>query len=169
MMTRALICSLILLSLASCAFAPVSRPNKEKIEGNILRQISCESDPATALPIASEALRSMGYEILWENKELFSILTKDKVVDTTNICDCGKWNFSKVNGTAITTIEIQIEPNKKGGSIINITPKFKTTFTGRNLFGLTTRTETYECASTGKLETEFWQMFSKLASLKPSH
>lgn len=41
-----------------------------------------------------------------------------------------------------------------------------TTFRGQNLYGATTRQETYQCASRGNIEREFWDKFERIMAAR---
>ncbi len=153
---------LLLFSLNACAFAPVERPEKNKYFCDFMNSKVFIITLPQSMDIAKNALEAIGYEILTNNSELGLIRTKTKLVKIPEFCDCGTWNGSIINGSADSTIVVEFQEFEKEKISVSISMKCSTTFKGTNLHGATTRQETYDCASRGKIENEFWNFYEKI-------
>jgi len=171
-MKRLLQLGVVLLAWATvsaCAFSPVKRPTDL---GPVTDTYTYGASPEEALRAARSALEGAGYEVEVENKDLRLVRSRPRGVPTPAICDCGTWNGAKVAGTAFSQFSLTVNPEEAGSSIA-IEHRCGTNFTGQNLYGATTRAESYECASKGAPERQVMTYLEKLlgpgkAVLKPA-
>ena len=124
--------------------------------------------PEAATDAAKGALQGMGYEIQSVTEELGQLRTKVRAVATPKTCDCGTWNGSEVSGNAESSFVVTTAAQGTEKVILRIEHTCATTFTGRNLYGGTTRQETYQCASRGIVERQFWDTLRKVLDARPA-
>lgn len=155
--------TLILSTLAfGCAFSAVNRTPADRYFGTFVREQAVSVEPAAALDIAKSSLEAMGYDIQSVTPELGQVRTKARAVSIPDLCDCGTWNLDPVRGTADSLFTVKASKAASGGSTVVIEHVCGTNFAGQNLYGATTRRETYQCASRGSIERDFWATFDKV-------
>lgn len=149
----------LVISLASCAFAPVNRPPVNKY--SVRNQEVFEIPKKELLDMAQKALNSMGYQtsLVTDNGP---VATATMSVLTQQNCDCGTWNNSPIQGKADSLITVKVLAQKDGRNAVFIDANFTVLFTGRNIYGMTTRQESYRCASLGLVENLFWSQMNDL-------
>jgi len=81
--------------------------------------------------------------------ELGLVRTKGSPVLVLDFGDCGKWNGKTIAGTGMSVIKVTTEPRGADETSFRLEHSCTAKFTGKNLFGDTTREETYQCASRG--------------------
>lgn len=150
------------LSLTGCAFSSVDRPNVEKFKPKITTASFPNLQKSDAMEIAGVALRSIGYEVGSATPELSEVKSVSKPAMVPQICDCGSWNGNQISGTADSMIAVTVENPGTALATLKINFVCATSFKGQNLFGATTRAETYQCASTGAIENQFLSNFGKI-------
>ena len=153
----------IFFSLASCAFAPVNRPTVSKY--SVRNQELFEIPKKELLDLAQKALIAMGYQPSLVTED-GPILTATRRVLSQQNCDCGTWNGVPVEGNVDSVITIKVLPQKKGKNAVFIDSNFTVLFTGKNIYGMTTRQETYRCTSLGVVENLFWSQMNDLISAR---
>jgi hypothetical protein len=144
------------LLLTSCAFAPVNRPNINKYSSDFSTTKTFNIPVEDLTSAAKSAIEAIGYEIQSSTPELNSFRTKVRAVIVPDICDCGTWNMRHVTGIADSSVIITVKPSKYGNTV-DIVHYCAANFTGRNLWGLPTSKDAYQCASKGVVENEFWR------------
>jgi hypothetical protein len=152
-------------SSVSCAFSPVVRVNFDRYYNQFPREKTIASSAAETAEAAQSALQAMGYDIQAFTPELGTILTKVHSVPIPALCDCGTWNTGEVGGSADSQIKITLT-SQGSDTAVAIEHGCGTTFRGQNLYGATTRQETYRCASRGNIEREFWDKLERIAAAK---
>lgn len=152
------------ISVTSCAFSHVSRPNIDKYHNKFSRDHEIRSSPDKMKNDIREILMSMGYDIMTISDNLGLIRSKIRMVTVPEVCDCGTWNTGLVRGQAESTVVVRILPYTETVTKIEIDHECIMNFTGNNLLGATTRRETYQCASTGVIENKFWELLNQLQS-----
>jgi hypothetical protein len=156
-----------IVMLGGCAFAGVDRPPVEKnVPQTVINEFPRIST-GEAMDIARSALQSAGFEVIAYTPELGEVRTKARQVPTPGACDCGTWNGSVIQGTALATYLITVDTPPPGDkALVKAKLTCGTTFTGRNLYGATTKVETYQCASTGQIEQQFWEKFRQINDVR---
>lgn len=157
-----LLCLVFFSLISSCAFAPVNRPDKNKYNEKFLQTKTYNISLEEALKASNDSLEALGFEIQASNISLGLVRTKTLLVNIPKVCDCGTWNGKAINGNADFNFIITLTSNLNNQTSIDIETTCSTTFSGQNLYGATTRRETYDCASCGIYEEEFWATFEKL-------
>lgn len=141
------------VALSGCAFSSVNRP--DPATSNAVTHMDLKAPEAVVVKAAESALTSMGYEIEGGSADTGIVRTKVKTVATPEACDCGTWNAGTISGTAESVFVAKIDA-AQSGSAVSIEHTCRTNFTGRNLFYMPTRRESYSCVSKGSIEREFW-------------
>ena len=154
----------ITLILSGCAFASVNRPSIDLYNQNIVPKETIALNSSATLDIAKDALEGMGYEIQTINKDLRLVRTKPLSVIVPNVCDCGTWNGNTISGTANSMIIVKVVAASAESSTLTIEHECFVNFAGHNLYGITTRSESYQCASRGIIEKEFWYTLNRILS-----
>jgi hypothetical protein len=156
-----------LIVLASgCAFSAVRRPDPDLYSSGFSREQRISISSAGALAAAKSTLEAMGYEIQSVTPELGQIRTKAVQVAIPQLCDCGTWNRDSVRGTADSILTVRVTAGGTGNSTVTIEHVCGTNFSGQNLYGATTRRETYQCASRGMVEKNFWSTFDQIVKAR---
>lgn len=162
-------CAVFLLSAVTfyaCAFSPVRRPEVKPHVSRAPEGMALDLSVGDAVEASKEALEAMGYEILTANPALGLVRTKVRSIPVPEKCDCGTWNASPVKGTAESTVIVNTQSEGEDKVSISISMECITNFTGQNLYGATTRRETYPCASRGIIEQEFWPTLQRILLAK---
>ena len=158
--TCALAC---LIVLSGCAFSAVRRVNFDQYGNSYRTTKHIELEPTEALDEARSALDGIGWEIASTNADLGIIHSKPRPVTLPDVCDCGTWNGDPVHGTGDFAFVVSVTPDGTGAKV-TVDGQCMTNFTGQNLYGATTRRETYRCASRGKPENDFWTTLETVAA-----
>ena len=151
---------LVLLSmLTGCAFAPVTRPDLNIY--NPIKQRSYSTDRVTSIALVQKALANMGYQVASANVSTSEIISSSRLIQSVGKADCGTWNAGPVTGqvTSIMKVKVVEEANQ---SLVILDHHITTLFTGKNLYGMTTRQEHYRCASKGDTERLFFNEMDNL-------
>jgi len=157
----------VVLALGGCAFSGVDRPPIEKnVAQNVINEFPRSMSKDEAMDIARSALQSSGFELASFTPELAEVRTKARQVPIPAACDCGTWNGAVVQGTAMATYLITVDTPPGDKTLVKANFTCGTTFTGRNLYGATTKVETYQCASTGQMEQQFWEKFRQIYDVR---
>lgn len=152
---KALPILLILPLLSSCAFSPVTKPIDETKEATkITRQYSIS--PEEAFSVSRKSLKLVGYKESMALAEEGVIKTEPSLGKVTDQYDCGTWNGRVITGSCDSTALVNISESVNGSNI-SMETTCVTSFTGKNLWGMTTRKETFDCKSNGKLEELFFR------------
>ena len=114
------------------------------------------------MDIARSALQSTGYEVISFVPELGEIRTKSKPVASPGMCDCGTWNGAVVTGNAESVFIVTAKNQTDGKVGVKAGFGCATTFSGTNLYGAVTKVETFNCASRGVIEGQFWEKFREI-------
>lgn len=148
--------------LSGCAFSPVERvPVTKHFDSQAAIEFSGITKDA-AMDIARSALQSSGYEVISFVPELGEVRTKSKIVPTPAMCDCGTWNGTVISGNA-ESVFVVIAKNQSDGKVaVKAGFGCATTFSGKNLYGVVTKVESYSCASRGIVEGQFWEKFREI-------
>ena len=150
------------VGLAGCAFSPVEKaPITKYVDSQEVKEFSGLSKDA-AMDIARSALQSTGYEVISFVPELGEIRTKTRLVATPAQCDCGTWNGNVVSGNADSVFIVTAK--NQGENKVGVKAGFgcAVTFSGKNLYGAVTKVESYNCASRGVVEGQFWERFREI-------
>jgi hypothetical protein len=150
--------------LTGCAFSPVDRPSIEKYKPKVIVAAFPRMLKSDGMDISAAALRSVGYEVGASTPELGEVKSTARNVMVPQLCDCGSWNGTQITGTAESMISITVEDHGTESAVLKINHVCATNFKGQNLFGATTRNETYQCASTGSMENQLLDNFRKIKS-----
>lgn len=150
------------LALTGCAFSSVDRPNVQQFKTRITSANFPLLQKGDALDIAGAAMRSIGFEVGSSTPELGEVKSAAKPALVPLVCDCGSWNGTQISGTADSVFSVSIERSGTSDALLKFNIACATNFKGQNLFGATTRNETYQCASTGVLEDRFLENFTKI-------
>lgn len=148
--------------LAGCAFSSVDRPNVEKYKPLVAAYSFPNLQKNDALDIAAAALRSIGFEVGATTPELGEVKSLARPAMVPLACDCGSWNGTQINGTADSMFSVAVANAGTENTTIRTHYACATNFKGQNLWGATTRNETYQCASTGVIERQFIDNFSRI-------
>jgi hypothetical protein len=149
------------LLLAGCAFSSVERPNLDKYQSLVRTSESFKISEAGATRAAEISLKALGYDVDTSIPELGLLKTKPRQVIASDVCDCGKWNGREISGTASSLLQIQFDREAPDAVTVKIKHVCATEFTGRNLFGIPTHHETYQCASRGIVESKYWDLMRR--------
>lgn len=154
-----------LIAVSGCAFSAVKRPNP----GQYQSRFPLSQTISVLIPEAAEASKSsieaMGWETLTVNAAIGIVRSKARPVVIPALCDCGTWNGSVVSGTADATLVVNLESGSaEGTTLVRLSVECVTNFAGQNLYGATTRRETYGCASKGGIENEFWATLKRVVA-----
>ncbi|MEI8122743.1 MAG: hypothetical protein WCI20_11880 [bacterium] len=155
-----------IVALSGCAFAPVDKPNIEKHGPRIVEVAFPNLKGADGLSIAEATLKSIGFEVAAMTAELNEVKTKTKPAMIPQICDCGSWNGNQITGTADSVMAVTVQNSGTVQANLKINFVCAASFKGTNLWGVTTRAETYQCASTGALEKQFVENFTKIKAAR---
>lgn len=160
MRTILTICCVALLT--GCAFSPVEQVPVAKYTPTDSVNEFVKLSKDNAMDIARSAVQSSGYEVISFVSELGEIRTKSKQVPIPATCDCGTWNGNVITGSAESVFIITVK--NQGNEKVSVKAGFgcATTFVGKNLYGATTKVESYACASRGTAESQFWEKFREI-------
>ena len=145
----------LLVSLSSCAFSAVKRPDLTSTNKPVVGSYNLSRAQATEN--ANSTFTILGYKPVTDSDG--SIVTNLVPTPIPANCDCGKWNGSIVSGLANTQFRVSFS----GENTVKMALKLScvTTFTATNLYGMPTRREEYECASKGVIEQQFLDKFNE--------
>jgi hypothetical protein len=163
---RLLAVTLLWLPLFGCAFSAVNRPNPNLYSRTIKKSETLDGTKASGMKLAKDVLGVMGYEILNSNDDLGLIQTRAASVMVPQICDCGTWNLDPVGGVAESVLKVTVQAISADKFSVDLEHVCGTNFKGQNLYGATTRQETYQCASRGSVEGKFWETLEKIVEAK---
>lgn len=149
-----------------CAFSAVNRPVVNRYHSQFAHQQTFALPSPQSLEAAASAVQAMGWEVQAITAELGQLRTKARAVTIPEICDCGTWNMSPVRGTAESSLLIRVADADGGQSTVSIENVCATNFAGQNLYGATTRRESYQCASRGAIEREFWTTMERIVQAR---
>ena len=152
----------VVVCLSGCAFSAVKRPNVGQYLGQFPQSESFPFTVEEGLAASKSSIEAMGWETLAVNLAIGLVRSKPRPVTTPNICDCGTWNGATISGTADATLVVNLEPGGPGRTAVRVSVECVTNFAGQNLYGATTRRETYACASRGAVENEFWATLKRV-------
>lgn len=154
--------------LIGCAFAPVEKPSLDKYQASISSPKTFKISMNNATKATQVTLKALGYETESITPELGLMRTKPRNIMISGNCDCGSWNGTEVSGSATSVLNIQIDPQGADSVSIKIKHSCATSFTGRNLWYVPTHRETYQCASRGNVESQFWDVMQRaVLHIKP--
>lgn len=153
---------------SGCAFSAVNRPDVSRYSNQFPRENSYQGTTQEVLDAARSSLEAMGYEILAVTEEISQIRTKVRAVTIPDYCDCGTWNLSPVTGTAESVLVTTVSDQDGDQTRVVLEHNCVTNFSGQNLYGATTRRETYQCASRGHIEKEFWRTLTRILQVRTS-
>lgn len=153
------------LFATGCAFSPVKRPNPQLFYNNFDHSRSVNLPVAEALDAARSAVEAVGFEVQSVTAELGLIRSKAMSVAIPAVCDCGTWNMSPVSGSAELALTVTVTA-RDAGAMVAVEGVCGTNFSGQNLYGATTRRETYQCASRGTLEQRFWTALGQIVATR---
>lgn len=146
----------VLVFSAGCAFSSVDRTSVDKYRSTFSTSESLKANPGLATDASKSALEAIGYEVQSVTPELGLLRTRAREVSVPTTCDCGSWNGRDVSGVANSFLVVRVQPEGADKTSLRVEHSCAVNFTGRNLFGGVTRQETYECASRGVVERQFW-------------
>lgn len=155
---------LLTVALTGCAFSPVNRPNVDRYLHQFLQSQVFATTIQGGAEASKSALEVMGYETLTVNIDIGLVRTKVRQVTLPDVCDCGTWNGGTIHGTADSTVIVNVESKTDKEVSVQVSTQCITNFTGHNLYGVTTRQETYQCASRGVVENAFWSALRRVLS-----
>lgn len=163
---QAAVC-LLMLVLNACAFASVDRPDLTKYNATIVHQRTIGLSRGEALEAAKAAAQSLGFKISFFNQNMGELRSDPMSVPSAGHCDCGTWNGSQVEGSANAILKARAREVGAKQTNLWVQVLYVTNFTANNLYGMTTRRETYQCASLGTAELGFWEAIDRyLASVR---
>jgi len=156
--------------VSGCAFSSVDRVDINAYTAGITTSQSFNISPDDATNTTKSTLEAIGYEIQSVTPELGLVRTRGRPVLVPDVCDCGKWNGRTIAGTGMSVIKFTTEPSGAEETSFRLEHSRTTKFTGKNFFGDTTREETYQCASRGIAEAQFWETLRRIVAkrAKPS-
>lgn len=157
---------LLAVGVSGCAFSAVRRPEINRYFDQFSRTQTFSISVGDAVMASKSSAEAMGYEILTVNSDLGLVRTKVRPVTIPDVCDCGTWNRVAINGTAESTLVVNSRPEGDNRASVSIDVQCITNFSGQNLYGATTRRETYPCASRGVIENEFWSTLGRVLKAK---
>jgi hypothetical protein len=157
----ALALTVALAGTAGCAFSPVNRPALNKYGSSITPSKSFSATSEAALKAAELSIVDIGYTVDAVTPELEGLRSKVLSVMIPGPCDCGTWNGNEVTGSASSMLEVRATPDGPGSVSVRLTHTCAVQFTGRNIYYMPTRRETYPCASTGTVERKFWDLMAR--------
>lgn len=168
--SRSLMLGLALLApwTNGCAFSPVKRTPIKKYSGTFAKTHTVELGYVESFRAVREALSAMGYSVQAESTALGVVRTAPVSMLAEGICDCGTWNGSHLSGPVSSMITVGITAQTATRCTIGITHQCVAAFHGRNLKGSITREESYECASMGRVENNFWLLLQRFCSTRPA-
>jgi hypothetical protein len=152
---------LLLLPLAGCAFSAVDRPPLTKYAKMFPRSQTFAVSTEEAIDSSAKALVAMGFEIQSVTSELGVIRTRERAIAVPQVCDCGSWNGVQVHGSGTSIVLVNVA-QRAGAVEVAVDFQCGVNFTGHNLYGAPTRQETYQCASPGNVEREFWSTLRRI-------
>ena len=161
-MTRLLLLAVATSLSWGCAFSAVNRPDIGKHLSQLPREETFDLRANAALDAARSAAEAVGYEIQAVTEELGQVRTETRSVAVPQLCDCGTWNMSPVTGTGESVLVIRVTEEGDDQSKISLEHTCSTQFAGQNLYGATTRRESYQCASKGTIEADFWSALREI-------
>jgi hypothetical protein len=144
----------------------VNRPDPAKYAASIEKTQTLKVSDENARVASRKTLEAMGYEIQAFTPELHLVSTKPHAVGTPAVCDCGTWNGSDVSGAAQSTLKLTTQAVDDSVSVLKLEHTCAANMTGRNLYGGITHQETYQCASRGVVEKEFWNTLRTVIAAK---
>lgn len=148
------------LGLSGCAFSPVTRPALDKYAQAITPSRSFDTSTEVALKAAEAVFVDIGYTVDVATPDLGGLRSKVLSVMVPGPCDCGTWNGNEITGTASSLLQVRATPEGSAVSV-QLTHTCAVEFTGRNIYHMPTRRETYPCASTGAVERKFWDLMDR--------
>jgi hypothetical protein len=162
----ALVMGFTMLLLNACAFSAVKRPNPVQYAGSFKKTTTIEGTKASGMQLSKEVLGVMGYEVSNANDDLGLIRSKVVQVVVPETCDCGTWNMAPVGGSGDSVLQVTVQAVNDAEVNLTLEHSCGTNFKGQNLYGATTRQETYQCASRGVVERLFWATLAKIIEAK---
>jgi hypothetical protein len=148
-----------LLALCGCAFSPVNRPALDKHAASITPAKSFPITAEAALRAAEVSIIDIGYTVDVVTPEVGGLRSKVLSVTIPGPCDCGTWNGNEITGAAASMLQVRAIHDGQETSV-QLTHTCVVEFTGKNIYQMPTRRETYPCASTGVVERKFWDLMA---------
>jgi hypothetical protein len=165
-MGRLLVVVMTLSLLTGCAFSPVRKVDPVQYLGSFVSDRPVPLGTQEALDAAKGAAEAMGYSTQSVTPELGQLRTAALQVQIPEVCDCGSWNLDPVRGTADSLLVVRVTAAAGGGSVVHVEHLCGTSFSGQNLYGATTRRDTYQCASRGLVEGRFLDTLTAIAAAR---
>lgn len=163
---KKLIISTIAIIISGCAFAPVDTPPIDKYSPKKSMLYINGATVEQGMDVARSALQSSGYEIHSFTPELGEVRTKNRLIQVPELCDCGTWNSSVVQGSADSNIVIIVKNDGDNRISLSAEHQCTNTFYGRNLYNQITVQQPLKCASRGTIEREFFEKIDAIASAR---
>lgn len=98
-----------------------------------------------------------GHTIQSSVKRRGTIVVEPVTVMIEGYCDCGNIGDEGLTGPATRITTIRLKQKSPPQTHVEISCKYSTVYTWRDVYGKVVRTSTIECASSGRFERELYQ------------
>ena len=95
-----------------------------------------------------------GQTIQSSAKKKGTIIVAPVTVRTAGYCDCGNVGKDRLIGPAARTTTIRLKRKSSPQTHVEISSKYSTVYTWKDVYGKVVRTSNIECASSGRFERE---------------
>ncbi|NVL90308.1 MAG: hypothetical protein HWN69_04835 [Desulfobacterales bacterium] len=98
-----------------------------------------------------------GHTIRSSQKKTGTIVVEPVTVVIKDYCDCGKIGETPLKGLAKRRTKIKLKPKAPQKTVVEISCKYTTTYTWKNIYGKSVRNEIIKCTSNGRFEQGLYQ------------
>jgi hypothetical protein len=106
-----------------------------------------------------------GHTIQSSVKRKGTIVVEPVTVDIEGYCDCGNIGEDRLTGPATRTTTIRLKQKTPPQTLVEISCKYSTVYTWKDVYGKAVRKATIECASSGRFERELYRSVMRYTQL----
>jgi hypothetical protein len=106
-----------------------------------------------------------GHAIQSSKKKKGTIVVAPVTVTTEGYCDCGNIGEDRLTGPATRATTIRLKQKSPPQTQMEISCKYSTVYTWKDVYGKVVRRSTIECASSGRFERELHRSVMRYTKL----
>ncbi|MBW1744624.1 MAG: hypothetical protein JRJ47_14540 [Deltaproteobacteria bacterium] len=162
--------SKIFLLLISLSLCPACARKVTNLESPVTHSphmtFTIERDYKTTWNATIRAVTDLpGHTIQSSVKRKGTIVVEPVTVKIEGYCDCGNIGEDQLPGPATRTTTIRLKQKSPPQTLVEISCKYSTVYTWKDVYGKVVRTSTIECASSGRFERELHQRVMRYTQL----